>query len=104
MNSTLIVDKSSAGDIIVAMSLIAVIGCFGNFAFTYEKMNQNKIFERYLAHITSALLMFVIGVSLIFTSLLINILMGHFILIDITLVLLYLACIGYDLWDLLKVQ
>ena len=95
-------DKALAGDVLVAVSVIAVIACFGNFAFTYEKINLKNTLQRYMAHFVTGLLMFVVGVSLIFTAILIKFLIGHFILIDISLILLYLACVGYDFWDLLR--
>ncbi|MBU0590898.1 hypothetical protein KKF81_05940 [Candidatus Micrarchaeota archaeon] len=99
MNSNLPQDKASAGDVLVAISIIAVIACFGCFAFTYEKVNNKKANQRYLAHITTGLLTLIIGISLIFTSILIIFIMGHFFLVDMMLVALYLACVGYDFWD-----
>ncbi|MEK6969940.1 MAG: hypothetical protein AABW48_05935 [Nanoarchaeota archaeon] len=96
------IDKASAGYIVVVTSVFAVIACFGNFAFTYEKINLKDSFQRYLAHFTTGLFMFVIGISLIFTTMLTAIIMGYFILIDITLLLLYLACVGFDFWDIYR--
>jgi hypothetical protein len=46
--------------------------------------------------------MLVVGISLIFTSVLIKIIMGNFLLVNITIILLYLGCIGFDFVDLLK--
>ncbi|MBU0615869.1 MAG: hypothetical protein KJ601_07290 [Nanoarchaeota archaeon] len=102
--SSLFSDKSASGSIIVVTSIIAVTACFGNFAFTYEKINVNDSFQRYLAHITTGLLMLVIGISLIFTLNLTAIIMGPFIILEITLLLLYLACVGYDFWDVYRVS
>lgn len=101
-NSDIAADKASAGDILVAISIIAVIACFGNFAFTYEKIDAERTFHRYLAHFTTGLLMLVIGTSLISTSILVSFIMGHFILVDVMLSMLYVACISYDFYDLLK--
>ena len=102
--SNLANDKSSAGNIFVGTSIIAVIACFGCFAFTYEKINEKKTYQRYLAHFTTGVLVLAIGISLIFTSKLITIIMGHFILVDVTLVLVYLGCVGYDFWDVLRLE
>jgi hypothetical protein len=102
MNSNLVTDKASAGDILVAASIIAVIACFGAFAFTYEKINVKKSYQRYLGHVTTGLLMLIIGISLIFTTILVSFIMGSFILFNITAIMLYLAVIGYDFWDLLR--
>ena len=93
-------DHTSAGTVLVAVSIVAVTACFGNFAFKYEKININNCWDRCFAHTITGLLMLIIGISLIFTGILIEILMGSFFVIDWTLILLYLACIGYDFWDL----
>ena len=97
-------DKESAGDIIVVMSIIAVTACFGNFAFTYEKINSKKKLHRYIAHITTGLLMLIIGISLIFSANLTIIIMGSFIISDLSFLLLYIACVFYDFWDLFKLE
>jgi len=104
INSSLVADKVSSGNILVAASIIAVIACFGNFAFTYEKVNIKKTYHKLLAHITTGILMLIIGISLMFTAILISFIMGHFILIDLTLISLYIACVGYDFWDILRVS
>jgi len=104
MNSSLVSNKSIAGDIIVVTSIIAVTACFGNFAFTYSGIDVKNSFQRYLAHFTTGLFMLVIGTSLIFTGILTTILMGYFVLIDITILLLYISCIGYDFWDIYRLS
>ncbi len=104
INSGLVEDKPAAGDILLAASIIAVIACFGNFEFTYEKSNMERDPERILAHAITALLMLAIGISLIFTSILASFIMGSNLLFNLTLVALYLAsCTGYDIWDVLRV-
>lgn len=103
-NSDIANDKASAGDILIAASIIAVTACFGNFAFTYEKIDAKSTFQRILAHFTTGLLMLVIGTSLILTGILMSFIMGHSILVDIILIALYTACIAYDFWDLLRLE
>ena len=102
LNSNLVDDKASAGDILVAASIIAVIACFGAFAFTYEKTNAKKNYQRYMNHITTGLLMLIIGISLIFTTILTSFIMGSFIIFNVTAVLLYMAIVSYDFWDVLR--
>src|SRR3989338_9595490 len=91
VHSIVSTDKVLAGNILIAISIIAVTACFGNFAYTYERINEKNIFERYLAHLTTGLLMLVIGASLIFVGILISFIMGHFILFDFLLIILYIA-------------
>lgn len=102
VNGDIVTDKVSMGYTLIATSVMAVIASTGNFAFTYEKINVKSTSQRYLAHFTTGLLMLVIGASLIFTGILISLILGHFILIDVMLLLLYVACIAYDFWDLLR--
>jgi hypothetical protein len=93
-----------AGNLLIAVSIFAVTACFGCFAFTYEKSNIKRVIERYLAHLTSSLFMLILGLSLIFTSVLTTILVGSFVLLDLLFVLLYLAVVCYDFWDLLRAK
>ena len=99
-SSSLGVDKLSAGSLLVAVSILAVTACFGNFAFTYEKVNHKDTVTRMLAHFTTGLLMLLIGISLEMTSVLSSVLIGDFQIFNISLVILYLASVLYDFWDL----
>ena len=94
-------DKASAGSVLVAVSIFTVLAAFGHFGCKYYQINMNNVFLRLFAHLITGLLMLVIGISLLMTGTLLSIIMGHFLLMKITLVLLYTACIGYDYWDLL---
>ncbi|MDD5110623.1 MAG: hypothetical protein PHI63_05440 [Patescibacteria group bacterium] len=96
-------DKVLAGNILVAVSIIAVTACFGNFAFTYEKIAVKSGAQRLLAHTTTGLLMLLIGISLMFTGILMAFIMGHFFIVDLTLTLLYATCVAYDFWDLFRI-
>jgi hypothetical protein len=102
IGSSLLADKVVAGNLLLAVSIFIVIACFGNFAFTYEKINIRNNFERYFAHFLTGLLVFIIGINLILTSMLIYFILGRLFLIDLILFLLYLACVGYDFFDLFK--
>ncbi len=104
INSNLPQDEASTGDILVAVSIIAVIACFGCFAFTYEKIDQKSAIQRSIAHITTGILMLIIGINMIFTSILITFIVGNFFLIDMILALLYVACVGYDFWDVMRLK
>lgn len=103
-SSDMVVDKLTAGSLLVAVSILAVTACFGNFAFTYEKVNYKDTVNRILAHITTGLLMLLIGMSLEMTSVLSTVLIGNFQIFNISLVILYLASVLYDFWDLKRVD
>lgn len=97
-------EKSVAGDMLVAVSIIAVIACFGAFAFTYEKTSMQKLSHKLLAHFTTGLLLFVIGASLLYTRAYATVLVGPYALFDLLIVILYAACACFDMWDSLRTQ
>ena len=104
LNSGIIQNKPLAGDALVAVSILAVIACFGNFAFSYQSIDIKSRFQRLLAHSTTGLLMFAIGTSLIFSNILISIIIGPFIIVDVLVLAIYFASIGYDFWDLYRIN
>lgn len=95
-------DKSVLGSLLVAVSILSVTACFGNFAFTYEKVEHRDDKSRYLAHATTGLLMLLIGLSLEMTSVLVMLLIGKFFIFDLSLIILYCASVLYDFWDLMR--
>lgn len=99
-----VTDNSVLGSVLVAVSILAVTACFGNFAFTYEKIDHRSLDLRILAHFTTGFLMLLIGLSLEMTSVIAKLLIGDFLIFDLSLVLLYLSSILYDFWDLRRVK
>ncbi len=93
-------DKAILGSILSAVSILAVTACFGNFSFTYEKVEQKNSKARLLAHITTGLLMLLIGLSLEMTSVITRLLIGSFPVFDLSLLVLYISSVLYDFWDL----
>ena len=86
------------------ISILIVTVSFANFAFTYEKNNQRDTTTRLLAHLTTGLLMFIIGISLEMTSVITSVLIGDFQIFNISLIILYLASVLYDFWDLNRAE
>lgn len=99
-NSSIAQDKASLGSLLVAISILSVTACFGNFAFTYEKVKFKSMSSRVVAHITTGLLMLLIGLTLEMTSITIGLLMGNFMIFNLSLFILYFASVFYDFWDL----
>lgn len=89
------------GAMIGAISILLVAACFGNFSFTYEKINKSK-FSSFFAHFTTGLFMLLIGLSLEMTSVIISLFVGNFQVFNVALFILYLASVSYDFWDLKK--
>ncbi len=102
VGDALALDKAAAGSMLTTISLISVIACFGCFAFTYEKVKMEDAKQRFLAHLTTGLLMFAIGITLALTSFVTRIVAGQLFIIDLLLILVYAACVCYDFWDLLR--
>lgn len=98
-NVTNFSDKIAAGNFLVAISILAVTACFGNFAFTYEKV-ANNLRARYLAHITTGILMLLIGLSLEMTAVLVQNFVGDFPVFNFSLMLLYIGSVLFDFWDI----
>ncbi|MDO8609718.1 MAG: hypothetical protein Q7R95_04165 [bacterium] len=102
--SSIVSDKSSIGSLLVAVSILGVTACFGNFAFTYEKIKITDMVSRMLAHATTGLLMLLIGMSLEITAVLSSLLIGDFQILNLSLGLLYVASVLYDFWDLKRID
>jgi len=102
LGSLVTIDKSILGSLLVAVSILSVTACFGNFAFTYEKTEHRNDKSRYLSHMTTGLLMLLIGLSLEMTSVIVTLLIGNFFIFDLSLIILYSASVLYDFWDLMR--
>lgn len=89
----------TAGSLLVAVSILAVIACFGNFAFSYEYVDLRHAGWRYLAHATSGILMLVIGLSLEICAVLTSLVIGSFPLLEASWALLYVASALDDVLD-----
>lgn len=97
-------DRSVAGSFLASVSILIVTACFGNFAFTYEKVAIRNSSMRFLGHLTTGLLMLLIGLSLEMASVFSSILIGSFPVFNLSLVILYAAVILYDFWDLKRAE
>ena len=102
ISSPIASDKQALGSLLTAITILAMIACAGNYAFTYEKVNLRNVMSRFLAHATTGLLMLLLGLSLGMTSVLVELLTGKFAIFDISLVVLYLTSVLYDFWDLMR--
>ena len=102
ISSPIASDKQALGSLLTAITILAMIACAGNYAFTYEKVNLRNVMSRFLAHATTGLLMLLLGLSLGMTSVLVELLTGKFAIFDISLAVLYLTSVLYDFWDLMR--
>lgn len=102
--ATAFLDKGALGSMLVAVSILAVTACFGNFAFTYEKVEHKNYKSRWLAHAVTGSLMLLIGLSLEMTSVVSGLLIGSFPIFNFSLLLLYFTCVLYDFWDLKRTE
>jgi len=93
-----------AGNLLVAVSILAVTACFGNFAFTYECTDKGDSVSRLVAHMTTGLLMLVVGISLEMTAIIMNLILRDFWMFNFCLAILYAAIMLYDFWDLSRLE
>ena len=77
----------------------------GYFAFTYEKVNFNNVFDRYLGHLTTFFLIFGIGLLMEITGWILAYLGGVGTWKDpiaVAGISVYIAIILFDFWNLLR--
>ena len=94
------IDKATLATVLGAVGILSVIACFGNFAFTYEDIRHKNPLSRLIAHATTGLLMLLIGLTLEMTAIIVKLLIGSFFIFDVSIAILYVACVLYDFWDL----
>ena len=96
-------DAAKIGDFLLIVSMLLVTVCFANFAFSYEFLGLEKFGFRLLSHFATFLFMLliafllvaiIIGVAIVYPSLLTVIL--------VFCVLLYLGVALYDFWDFFR--
>lgn len=97
------VDNSAAGNILLAVSILAVAAFFGCFTFTYEKTKDDN-YWLFWAHLTTGLLTLVVGWSLQMTVLLVEKLSSPFIFFRFTSIIFYISLVLYDFWDLKRMK
>lgn len=97
------IDDTTAGDVLVAVSILAVAACFGCFAFTYEKTEEKQTWF-VLSHLTTGLLTLAVGWSLQMTAVLVENLVGPFTFFRCMLVVIYSSLVLYDFWDLNRIE
>lgn len=99
-----VVSSDGVNDFLLMISIFLVTVCFANFAFTYEKTKIESIGSRMLAH--SATFLFLLLTALLLEAMVIVVGITYPLLSGVAIVfsiLLYLAIILYDTWDLLRV-
>ena len=103
MFSTVPVEQLS--DLLLILSILLVTACFANFAFSYEHSDLKCLTTKIVAHSATAIFMFLIFIILemivIISSFMYPTLYG---LLLIGSILLYIGCVLYDFWDLLRIQ
>ena len=100
----LAIDDAYLGDVLLTVSILIVTACFGNFAFTYEKIESIRFSHRIIAHLTTGFLMLSIGLLLEIVQVLISREIGSFWLLEISILLIYVGTVGFDFWDVLRIK
>ncbi len=104
MNAPACKDLTVVGNLLVAVSIIAVTACFGHFAFSYENTNMKRDSSRLIAYLVTVFLMTTIGMALEMTIILVRILVGEYYMWNMVLLFLYTALVLYDFWDLQRAK
>ena len=99
----ILIDDVSAGSVLVAVSILALVACFGSYTFTYEKTEKNQ-YWCILSHLTTGLLALSVGWSLQMIAVLVENLVGPFGFFRFMLVIIYVSLVMYDFWDLNRIE
>lgn len=97
------VDVSQSGNLFSMISMLLVVVCFANFAFTYEKSKMNSLYSRLLSHACTFVLLFLLSCLLVALIASVKVFMPslHGLVIWFS-ILIYLAVVLYDFWDVLR--
>jgi hypothetical protein len=102
LESGIVWDGITIQTTLIVISLISVIACFSAFTVTYGKTNMKKTSHRLLGHFTTASMLLILGICIIFTDVLFTMLLGSFVIVHTMLALLYVGCVSFDFWDIMK--
>jgi len=100
-NSIANVTDTNLNTLSLIISILILGSMFGNFAFTYDHSKLNSSHNRYLSHFVTGILMFTMGLLFEF-AIAVTFNLGVGLLFLPVMILIYVAMIGYDFWDLLR--
>lgn len=94
------IDLAVLPDLLLATSVLAVAAMFGFFSLSYADLNISKPFDRFLIHLTTAMLMFPIGMMFLIVQMALRIELGRQpVFLDVTIWLVYAAIVLWDFWN-----
>lgn len=97
------VDVLQSGNLFSIISMLLVVVCFANFAFTYEKSKMNSLYSRLLSHACTFILFLLLAYLLIALVTSVKVFMPSLNSLTIWFsVLIYVAVVLYDFWDVLR--
>ncbi len=85
----------------VGLIIVAPMFAYFQFSYGYTKPTQ---FVLAVSHLTTGLALFVIGILLVMIDVLFLQLIGNVLIFRFTLLVYYISCIGYDVWDYARFQ
>lgn len=87
--------------ILIVSTLLIMAFLFADYAFTYKFANLKNSPERFLAHLTTGIIMFGTGALLECTVVSLNLqIANNFFLLELIIVLFYISLVLYDFFDL----
>lgn len=99
------VPKDVIGDVMFANSILALAAMFGFFAYSYKDVNPQQVISRAISHITTAALLFPIGLMFILIQLILSIEIGHTpFLVVLSIWMVYTSVLLWDFANVLKVK
>ena len=96
------VSDTSHNSILLVTSLLIMAALFANYAFKYRDLGLKNIRVRILGHVTTFLVMLLIGILLEITVIVTNLVVRMFAWPIVLIALLFfVSTILYDFWDFL---
>ena len=97
------VEMSQSSNLLSLISMLLVVVCFANFAFTYEKSRMNTFGLRLVSHLCTFLLLLLLVFLLFGLISAVKIFIPSLYILTIWFsALIYLTVVLYDFWDLLR--
>ncbi len=97
------IDSRHYDSLLITTSLLIMAVLFADYAFTYAHTKMKNIFNRYLSHVLTFIIMLCTGLMLESVVIIVNLKTGFNVwVITFVSFAFYISLIMYDFWDILR--
>ncbi|HBY73968.1 MAG TPA: hypothetical protein DEG44_04750 [Candidatus Kerfeldbacteria bacterium] len=99
------IDPATLPDVILAASVLAVAAMFGFFSVSYADLNSSRVFDRFILHFTTAMLMLPIGLMFLVVQVALQVeIQSQVHLMSGAIWLVYGSIVLWDFWNVRRVE